>query len=150
MSDDDPDPTDIDVDDLVFQDDLESFADEIESRISEQTPDADGFVEPEDAQGIADATFMDRLEHLVNDDCDTEQCNEIRDAFGIGGAEGDAEGEETGDGDGAEDGSEASEGDADGGDDSEGGDEAGESDDESGDGDDSEDEPRTNAFGEPY
>lgn len=59
---------------------VDSLEDELDIAVTEDDFNA---LEPTEAQEIADRTFMERLDHLVNEDCDTEKCNEIRNQFDI-------------------------------------------------------------------
>lgn len=65
---DDPDPTDELPEGIVTEDEM---------------PDFEDFTDKDEAAEVADRTFMSRMSHLVNENCDTEACNEIREKFGI-------------------------------------------------------------------
>ena len=108
------DPADIDLDSIVTDDELEPLKETVESLEDEISnldfdhdhefdPEEFDGVEPEDAQEIADRTFMSRLDHLLTEDCDTEVCNHMRDALGVEVESDDPEA----DGDGAEGGAES-------------------------------------------
>jgi hypothetical protein len=83
-------PEDINIDDIVTNDDLQEALDSMREDIESEMPefDADEFhPDPAEFQEVADRTFMERLQHLANEDCDTEACNRLRDEFGIGPAD---------------------------------------------------------------
>jgi hypothetical protein len=153
------DPEDIDVDDLVTQDQLENA---IQGAVSdaledvephdhdEETPDHDALfpedfdpatdlVDPEGARDVADTTFIERMRHLAHEDCDTQTCQDLRNAFGL--SPGGAEREPEPDADAGEseevDESEGEDSDADG------------SESEPAESDESEPDAETNVFGEP-
>lgn len=123
----DKDPDDIDVDDLVTQDELDALRDALEGGDGDETPEEGEqtlpwddpqeapFATTEDVTDAADQTFMQRLQHLANDECDTPECESLRDAFGLGGdsdtsgagsseggADADAEGNDESDGGGSD------------------------------------------------
>lgn len=101
-------PDEIDVDDLVFEDDLD---DALEEALSDVKTDPEeladevaglldtGGLDAEDVQGITDATVQDRLEHLVHEDCDTPACNRLREEFDLNPSEDDGDGEDGADAD---------------------------------------------------
>ena len=70
--------------------------DEIVSKIENLEDEVDSFTEfdHDEIKETADETLIQRLQHLVHDDCDTEVCNELRDEFGLHG-EPEPEDEET-------------------------------------------------------
>lgn len=154
------DPEEIDLDDLVFSDDLDESVPDAQDVAQEvmDMMDSDGgdgdeggdedapWIEPDDARDIADETFLDRLHHLAFEDCETDECQQIRDQFGI-----DPDGEASPEGDESGDGEEAEQGPDHDGDDDDGGNDADENpgESESSDGSSDDDEAETNVFGEP-
>lgn len=112
------DPSDVDVDDLVLEDDLDEIEEKIENVQTDPEElagevakhlDSSGGLDNEDVQGIADATFQERLEHLIHEDCDTPACNRLRDQLDL-----DPEADDGGESNGADDDSGADAGDGDG------------------------------------
>lgn len=71
------------VTDEKLQDAIDSLRDDIPDTDEMPDPDEFGGVDPEEVQEMADKTFMQRLEHLVEEDCDTEMCNRLRDSLDI-------------------------------------------------------------------
>lgn len=163
---------------IVTEDDLQNAIDDALGNID--TPDIDlpddmpdefdSFVDERGAAEVADQRVVEHFDHLVNEDCDTDRCNSIRDQLGIefedvdadaddgeadeADAE-DAETTETGEG-GAHRGGESSEADDDDEGNSDGDSEASEDITDSGEGstdessdDDGSDDVETNVFGEP-
>lgn len=92
------DPDEIDLDDLVTQDDLDEIRDAIEGGDGDDppedpepslpwdSPEEAPFATTEDVTDAADQTFMQRLQHLAHDECDTPECEALRDEFGLSGA----------------------------------------------------------------
>lgn len=89
------DPNDIEIDDIVTKDDLDDRFEEFRDEFGDPSFDPDEFDVPDhgEIQDVADRTFFERLQHLVNEDCDTEACNRLRDRFGIDPTEGGDESE---------------------------------------------------------
>lgn len=138
---------DVSIDDLVMEDEFEEFREEFKSEIEDIRESAGGEgVDAEDIQNVADQTFMQRMEHILTEDCDSEACNQIRESLpdahthADDGADAEADPDDDPD---QTTGGDHPEADAEGGDDDEG--EAEESSSDDGDDDDRE----TNIFGEP-
>lgn len=102
------DPEDITADDIVTHDDLPgAVADALEDADidlggegGESEPEDASWIEPEDAAEITERKMTEFMHHLTHESCDTPECQEYRDAFGIdpdgtdsseGGAEADAD-----------------------------------------------------------
>ena len=143
---------------------IQDIADEFE-QVYEQMPDdgddggSDIDFDPDDVIGEAEETArheaIDTLDHIINDSCETEECNEIRDALGLDPNENgsdsdsdndDSESTESADDDGGESDGDSGAGDADGEPDS---DPEGTDDDGSGGSDGEAWDEDTNIFGEP-
>ena len=58
-------------------DDVVEAVHTLEERMEESDDNGD-ILEADEAREIADKTFLDRLGHILEDDCDNETCNEIR------------------------------------------------------------------------
>lgn len=102
---------DLTPDDLVTQEDLQdTVSDAIEAALGDDSDNSDSHeahehdgdggsfdidsdtiadhlpddvVTHDEASEMAERKFLDGLEHIVNDDCDTESCNQIREQLGI-------------------------------------------------------------------
>lgn len=76
---------------IVTEDDLQNAIDDALGKID--TPDIDlpddmpdefdSFVDERGAAEVADQRVVEHFDHLVNEDCDTERCNTIRDQLGL-------------------------------------------------------------------
>lgn len=88
------DKSDVDVDDLVTVEELEDLRDEIQGEIEDHEVDVDpadvgavtedeidSFVDQDRAAEVADRRVTQHLDHLINEDCDTESCEHKRDGI---------------------------------------------------------------------
>lgn len=81
-------PDDPTVDDLANE--FEEIWEAVESDDGDDVPDID--FEPDElidtaesrAQETARDSALEGIEHLIDEDCDNERCNELRDALGVG------------------------------------------------------------------
>lgn len=76
-------------DDLVTWDDLpEAVSDAIEDAdVGSGEPEGEDapWLEPDDAAEITERKMTEFMHHLTHEECDTPECQEFRDAIGIGG-----------------------------------------------------------------
>lgn len=78
-------------DDLVTWDDLpEAVSDALEDAdvdVGAEEPDPDDapWLEPDDAAEITERKMTEFMHHLTHEECETPECQDFREAFGIGG-----------------------------------------------------------------
>lgn len=76
------------VDDIVNA--IESVSEEVDE-LEEQVDNTGNDLDPDDifsqVEERAENTTIDTLDHLLNDDCDDEKCQQARDVLGIGDTE---------------------------------------------------------------
>jgi hypothetical protein len=103
----DKDISDLSVDDIVTTDDLQEALDGVEPQVdtdtiaeaiqesdidlgggsgeeeTEESDDEPDYLRKDEAGEIVDKTVMNRMAHIVNEDCDTPACNRVRESLGI-------------------------------------------------------------------